>query len=218
MLSNANKYTAFNVMGADASFSTSAAETVWAGTGNYPWLSAAGTLSCVSSDIADTAALEVTYLDAAYTEKVVLITMGGTTPATGPTDFYRLISAKYLVSFGPVGAITLSVGGSTVGVIPIGRTMTDDAIYTIPNKFRFGWLDKVVCFASKGSDAVFQVFARQPGGTFYLIGEFGVFETSTCFDFSVPLRFAPGTDFEVRALSKTGSSSGGVTLMFALDA
>jgi uncharacterized protein (UPF0333 family) len=207
----------FNLIGSDTSFSTTSAETVWHGTGNYSWLSAAGTLSVVSDSASDVGVLEVIYLDANYTEQRALITLTGTTPVTSSVeDFFRIISATYLVSFGPVGTVTLSVGGTTVSVILAGRTMADDAVWTVPNKYRRAILKNCVVHCTKGSDAVYFIFARTIGGTFKLVAELGCFETVA----SIPLglSFPSNTDIEVRAISKTGSSSGSVNLIFELDA
>jgi uncharacterized protein (UPF0333 family) len=185
--------------------------------GNYSWLSAAGTLSVVSDSASDVGVLEVIYLDANYTEQRALITLTGTTPVTSSVeDFFRIISATYLVSFGPVGTVTLSVGGTTVSVILAGRTMADDAVWTVPNKYRRAILKNCVVHCTKGSDAVYFIFARTIGGTFKLVAELGCFETVA----SIPLglSFPSNTDIEVRAISKTGSSSGSVNLIFELDA
>lgn len=79
--------------------------------------------------------VHVHYLNAAFTEKSVVVTMNATTSQTIATDIYRVQNVRVVScgsSGGASGAITIAFTGVTYGYISPGRTRQRQCTWTVP--------------------------------------------------------------------------------------
>lgn len=119
-------------------------ETIWIPGGEYVWPVGAQQMEVVSSGAQDTGAgtgiqqVKVWYLDAAFAEKSVVLTLAGAVPvATGVADIYR-VQTMHAYRFGAnavaAGNILIRTlgGGTTYGQIALGATRSRDCRWTVP--------------------------------------------------------------------------------------
>lgn len=122
-------------------------ETVWPGGGLYPWMTGATSLEVVSTSVQDSptgtgiSAISVTLLNTSYVASNVAISLNGTTPVAISGSWFRinggLTTAKG--SGAPATRATNAgdilirdAGGGTVrGIIPAGKGITRQAVFTV---------------------------------------------------------------------------------------
>jgi len=121
-------------------------EDLWDTGGVYAWPAAEQQMVVVSTSAADDGnppglgarTVTIYYLDDAYAEHSVTLTMDGLTPVnTGVTDIFRVNSFRTITAgttAGAVGTITLKniAGTITYGSIAIGYTRDRNTCYTVP--------------------------------------------------------------------------------------
>ena len=184
--------------------------TVWsaadtAATKLYPWETAAGTLSVVSSSGDDTDGdagthtITVYGLDTDYNEVSETFTLSGATEtAEGVVVFHRVYRAK--VSSGSTNVGTLGVFNGTALVAEIAPEMgqTQMCVYTIPAG-KTGYLTRLGASSSKNIATIVSLFQRPHSETFQLTASaMALYQNSQTIDFDVPLTFAEKTDLDLR--------------------
>ena len=196
--------------GSNPSLNNTTKESIWSAGGLYPWgdLTSADTVFIVSSSASDTAQLVLEGLDANYLPHVETITLTGTSPVESTSEFIRLDRAYYNDGAN-VGNITASFGatdGPTINYIAAGDNQTLLGIYTVPAD-KVGYLIGYTASVGKNDDAEVDLYIRQGGTSSFLIAsEVRIAETTHHQDFCVPLKLAPKTDIDFRAIaSNTGS-------------
>ncbi len=123
-------------------------EHIWSGGGLYPWMTAATSLEVVSSSVQDvssgtgTASISINFLDANYVESNVTVSLNGTTPVAISGTWFRINLALIMTKGSGalatravnIGDITIrdAGGGTTRAIIPAGRGITRQCVYTIP--------------------------------------------------------------------------------------
>ena len=184
--------------------------TVWsaadtAATKLYPWETAAGTLSVVSSSGDDTDGgagthtITVYGLDTDYNEVSETFTLSGATEtAEGVVVFHRVYRAK--VSAGSTNVGTLGVFNGTALVAEIAPEMgqTQMCVYTIPAG-KTAYLTRLGASSSKNISTIISLFQRPHSETFQLTaGAMALYQNSQTIDFDVPLTFPEKTDLDLR--------------------
>ena len=129
-----------------------AQEPIWAESGSqYPWPTAAQTITVSSSDVNDTAAgtgaqtVAVTYIDfTSRLEVTTVVSLNGQTGVTVSTNAYRVNGFSVMTAgtnksnLGTVycgyGAITTGKPASVLSSIVIGKNTQQQLIYTVPEK------------------------------------------------------------------------------------
>lgn len=116
-------------------------EFVWSQGGVFTFPAAAGATAIVSASANDTAAgtgartVTVTGLDANYLQVVETVTMNGITPVNLTAQMLR-INKLEVASAGSTGinagAITISIGGTTVSAIPANKGISQTGVFTVP--------------------------------------------------------------------------------------
>lgn len=137
-------------------------ENIWPAGGLYPWLSAATALEIVSSSTQDSstgtgmAAVSITFLDANYNESVVSVALNGTTPVTISGAWLRINGA--VTTTKGSGAATSRVfnvgdisirdfgGGTTRAIIPAGKGILRQCIFTVPAGYTAQVLSLYIAF------------------------------------------------------------------------
>ena len=120
-----------------------AAEDVWTGGGDYPWMTAATALEVLSDNAADAAAgtgartVTVNGLTAAWAEVAQTITLNGITPVAIPTSLYRIQSILVAsAGSGETNTGTVTVrdvsGATTRGQIAAGIGISQQSQFTVP--------------------------------------------------------------------------------------
>lgn len=139
--SNIAGYSVVNALGHNAD--VDAAEDIWPGGGNYPWMSAATSLEIVSASANDAAAgtgarqVTIVLLDGSYVPSTVVVTLNGTTPVAITGTWLRINDAR-VTSGGSVGVnagdITIrdAGAGATRALLPAGSGFSKQSQYTVP--------------------------------------------------------------------------------------
>lgn len=122
-------------------------ETVWPQSGLYPWMTGATSLEVVSTSVQDSptgtgmGAISLTLLDTNYVASVIPVTLNGTTAVAISGSWFRINSgltttkgsgapAIRAVNVGDI--IIRDAGGGTVrAVIPTGKGITRQAVFTV---------------------------------------------------------------------------------------
>jgi len=190
--------------------SGSAWTTVWsaadtAETKLYPWETAAGTLSVVSSSGDDTDGgagthtITVYGLDTDYNEVSETFTLSGETEtAEGLVVFHRVYRAKVSSGSTNVGRLGVFNGTALVAEIAPEMGQTQMCIYTIPAG-KTGYLTRLGASSSKNISTTVSLFQRPHLETFHLTASaMALYQNSQTIDFDVPLAFAEKTDLDLR--------------------
>lgn len=123
-------------------------ETIWPGGGIYPWMTGATSLEIVSTSAQDSptgtgmGAVSLTLMNTTYAESAVSVVLNGTTPVAITGTWFRINGAVPTVkgSGAPtVGAANVgdilirdAGGGTTRAIIPAGKNILRQAVYTTP--------------------------------------------------------------------------------------
>jgi hypothetical protein len=186
--------------------------TVWsaadtAATKLYPWETAAGTLSVVSSSGDDTDGgagthtITVYGLDTDYNEVSETFTLSGATEtAEGVVVFHRVYRAK--VSAGSTNVGTLGIFNGTALVAEIAPEMgqTQMCVYTVPAG-KTAHLTRLGASSSKNISTIVSLFQRPHSEAFQLTASaMALYQNSQTIDFDVPITFPEKTDLDLRQL------------------
>lgn len=126
-------------------------ETIWSGGGLYPWMTGDTSLEVVSSGASAAqdapggtgmAAILLTLMNSSYVESTVAVTLNGTTPVAISGTWFRInggITTTKGSGAPAVGAFNAgdilirdAGGGTTRGIIPAGKGIMRQCIYTTP--------------------------------------------------------------------------------------
>lgn len=123
-------------------------ETVWPGGGLYPWMTGATSLEIVSTSVEDNpagtgmGAVSLTLMNTSYAESSVAVTLNGTTAVAITSTWFRINggvptvkgSGAPTVGAANVGDIIIrdAGGGTTRAIIPAGKNILRQAVYTVP--------------------------------------------------------------------------------------
>lgn len=122
-------------------------ETVWPNSGLYPWMTGATSLEAVSTSVQDSptgtgiGAISLTLLDTNYVASIVPVTLNGTTAVPISGTWFRInggltttkgsgASATRATNAGDI-IIRDSGGGTVRAVIPTGKGITRQAVFTV---------------------------------------------------------------------------------------
>lgn len=137
-------------------------ETIWPGGGLYPWMTGATSLEAVSTSVEDSptgtgmGAISTTLLNSSYVESVVPITLNGTTAVPITSQWLRINSGVTTTkgSGAPaVGAVNAgdiiirdSGGGTTRAIIPAGKGILRQAVFTVPVGYSLQIVSQYISF------------------------------------------------------------------------
>lgn len=123
-------------------------ETIWPGGGLYPWMTGATSLEVVSTSVQDApggtgmAAILLTLMNTAYVESNVAVALNGTTPVAITGTWFRInggittTKGSGAPTVGAVNAGDIAIrnagGGTTRAIIPSGKGILRQAVYTVP--------------------------------------------------------------------------------------
>lgn len=123
-------------------------ETIWPGGGLYPWMTGSTSLEAVSTSVQDSptgtgmGAISLTLMNTSYAESSVAVTLNGTTPVAITGTWFRINggiittkgSGAPAVGAANVGDIIIrdAGGGTTRAIIPAGKGILRQCIYTTP--------------------------------------------------------------------------------------
>ena len=137
-------------------------ETIWPGGGLYPWKTSAGALEVVSSSVEDSpsgtgmGAISLTLLDGNYNETIVPVTLNGTTAVAISGTWLRVNSGITAVKgsgASAIGAVNSgdiivrdSGSGTTRAIIPAGKGILRQAVYTVPAGYTLQIISQYLAF------------------------------------------------------------------------
>jgi hypothetical protein len=212
---------------------SAASEDMWSVGGVYVFPAAAQQMEIVSSSVNDAAAgtgvrtVNISYLDAAFGEHVITLTMNGTTPVpTGVSDIYRVNYVQACtvgtggLAAGNIDIRTLTTGTHIYGRIQTGQNIEKDLIYTVP--FGKKLFVTNILFSAAGNVAnrpvTFttrttwdRIFAA--ARNFFLgYTEVTIVDGSIDLMLEMPTYLPAGTDIKVSAISPDGATYASVVL------
>jgi hypothetical protein len=193
--------------GSNPSIAT-AEESIWSGGGLYPWPTGAVTLIIQSDDTGDAGTVEIQGLDGNYNELTETVTLPGGSPNTVTTanTFLRVYRMRFTGAADNAGTIIANHTATNIAQIDPGRNQTLMAVYTVPAG-SYAWLLNYTVSVGKNDDALVELYTRKQGELFRIQSEVGVYQSSFTKKFPVPLKLAPKTDIDFRAIT-TNSGSG----------
>ena len=160
----------------------------------YPYPSAGVAAATGANTINDGDTVEIQGLDASYNPQTVNITVGG---SASTETFSRIFRARMANTTNQT-AVTVTQGGTAAAQIRADNGQTLMSVYTVPAG-KTGYFVKFIGTMDKSNAPVkFKIFARPPGGTFNLKGQFGSQGGNPItYDYPVPLKFDEKTDIKV---------------------
>ena len=162
----------------------------------YPWNTAAGTITAVSTAGGDTGDITIQGLDTDYNFVEETLTLTGTSPVAGSTIFHR-VNRAFMHDNTNVGKISVKNGTAVVTEIAAGYGQTLQCFYTIPAG-KTGYMMNIHASASKNQETVLSLFARPFGGAFRAQTVMALYQNNQQMDFPVPLKFNEKTDIDLR--------------------
>lgn len=178
-----------------------------AGTHLYPWDTAAGTVSVVSSEDDDADGdvgahtIIVEGLDTNYNFISESFTLSGTTETgEGAVTFHR-VNRAYITDGGTnVGKIQIKNGAVVVAEIAAGMGQTQMCVYTIPAG-KTGYLTRVAASSSKNISTIIALFQRPFGKTFVRsASSMALYQNNQAISLDVPIPFTEKTDLDLRQI------------------
>jgi len=210
-------YSGVHKFGAVYGTALSTLSTVWTAadttaTALYPWDTAAGTVTVVSSSGSDTTDVTVQGLDTDYNFVEETFTLNGTTPtAAGSVTFLR-VNRAFMNTATNVGKIHVKNGSTIVTEIGAGFGQTLQCIYTIPAG-KTGYLMNLSVSASKNQVVDLLLFQRPFGGAFRVLSTASLNQSNQQLDYPIPLKLTEKTDIDLRT---QGSSNATVSAEFTM--
>ena len=202
-------------------------ETVWSVGGLYAYPSNANTVVLTSGDADDTAGgtgariVEVQGLDENYENATVTVPMNGTGNASNTdVNFIRVFRMRVAKAGSQAindGAITATIGGTTVSQIDAEEGQTLQANYTVPAG-KTGYIsDMHVSTGKENKAGLFKLVVRPFDDGFNNKQLVETYRNSIVVNFPVPLRVEEKSDIEVQAKNlNTGNFSGTATFNITL--
>jgi len=175
-------------------------ETIWSQGGQYPWaaLATSSVLTVVSTEVADTAEIEIQGLDANYNLITENLTMTGTNPVNTVKSFLRVFRVIYNHNAVNAGDVTLSVGAVVVAKVDAGLGQTLMCVYTIPAGHT-GYLVQLSATAQKAKDTQVRLLQRPLNSSFKIAHMAEVFAGSYNYAPKFPIKFSEKTDIDLLA-------------------
>ncbi len=202
-----------------AVFGTDSAElsTLWtyaktSGQTVYPWDTAAGVLTAVSTSGSDTSVVTVQGLDNDYNFVEETFTLTGTTPTAAGSTTFKRVNRAFMNTATNVGDIQIKNGSTVVTQIEAGFGQTLQLLYTIPAG-KTGYLLNLNASASKNQVVDIVFFQRPLNGAFRAAATMSLNQGNQTIDFSVPIKFTEKTDLDLRV---RGSSNATISADFTL--
>ena len=194
-------YSGVHKYGAVFGTASSGWSTVWTAANNassvlYPWNTAAGTITAVSTDGGDTGDITIQGLDSDYNFAEETLTLTGTSPVAGSTTFLR-VNRAFMNDDTNIGKISVLNGTTVVTEIAAGYGQTLQCLYTIPAG-KTGYMLNIQASASKNQETILSLFARPFGGAFRSQIVMALYQNNQQLDFPVPLKFTEKTDIDLR--------------------
>lgn len=184
--------------------------TIWSaadvvGTILYPWDTAAGTLSVVSTEDDDADgdvgahSIVVEGLDADYNPVSESFTLSGETEtAEGSVVFHRVNRAYITEGNTNVGKIQIKNGTTLVAEIAEEMGQTQMCVYTIPAG-KTGYLTRLATSSSKNISTIVSLFQRPYQKTFVRTASaIALYQNNQTITYDIPLRFPEKTDLDLR--------------------
>ena len=178
-----------------------------AGTRLYPWDTAAGTVSVVSSNDDDTNGgvgahtIIVEGLDTNYNFVSESFTLSGTTETgEGAVTFQRVNRAYITAGSTNVGKIQIKNGTTVVAEIAAEMGQTQMCVYTIPAG-KTGYLTRLATSSSKNISTIVSLFQRPYQKTFVrTASSIALYQNNQTITYDIPLRFPEKTDLDLRQI------------------
>lgn len=202
-------YSVVNVLGHNADID--AAEDIWPGGGDYPWMTGATSLEVVSTSANDAAAgtgartIYVTLLDANYVQSSVTVTMNGITPVAIAGTWFRINGAFVLSGgSGGVNAGDISIrnagGGTTRCLVTAGDGIAKQSQYTVPAGYSLALRSFLYCInrPSTVRDATISGYIKTIAGAVQYPAEVSVDGNPISFKADPTLALPEKTDFGLR--------------------
>ena len=190
-------------------------ETVWDGGGTYTYPTSATVMKVSSSDDSDTSTVTISGLDENYDEASEEVILTGRVPATTTTTFIRVFRA-IVTANEPSGDIYIGDGAVSSGVpatvyakILQGENQTLMALWTVPrNQTAYLYGGTISSGTSQSNKyATVRLKMRPQNEVFQTKSVVTVHNGFIDFDFGVPMKVAPKTDIECRALTSSGTDA-----------
>jgi hypothetical protein len=167
-------------------------EFVWSQGGVFTFPAAAAATTIVSASANDAAAgtgartVTVTGLDANYLEVVETVTMNGTTPVNLAAQLLRVNKLEVATAgTGQVnaGAITISIGGTTVSAIPADKGISQTGVFTVPADYDKAFILDLFVNVAQGAagSCTIQLRKRGPTGLLQEIVSYSIDTQGTSF-------------------------------------
>ena len=177
----------------------------------YPWNTAAGTITAVSTSGSDTGDITIQGLDSDYNFAEETLTLTGTSPVAGSTTFLR-VNRAFMNDDTNVGKISVKNGTTVVTEISAGYGQTLQCFYTVPAG-KTGYMLNIQASASKNQETVLSLFARPFGGAFRTQTVMALYQNNQALDFPIPLKFTEKTDIDLRV---NGSANATIAADFTI--
>jgi hypothetical protein len=192
--------------------------TIWSaadtsGTTLYPWDTAAGTVSVVSTEDDDTDGdvgthtITVEGLDTNYNPVSESFTLSGETETgEGAVTFHR-VNRAFITSGGTnVGKIQIKNGTTVVAEITEGMGQTQMCVYTIPAG-KTGYLTRLAASSSKNISTIVSLFQRPYQQTFVrTASSMALYQNNQDISFDVPIPFTEKTDLDLRQIGAANNT------------
>ena len=209
-------YTGVHKYGAVFGTASSGWSTVWTAADVsssvlYPWNTAAGTITAVSTSGSDTGDITIQGLDSDYNFAEETLTLTGTSPVAGSTTFLR-VNRAFMNDDTNVGKISVKNGITVVTEIAAGYAQTLQCFYTVPAG-KTGYMLNIQASASKNQETILSLFARPFGGAFRTQTVMALYQNNQSLDFPIPLKFTEKTDIDLRV---NGSANAAIAADFTI--
>lgn len=181
-------------------------ETLWNYVAVYPLLSAATTLTAVSS-ASDTMPVLIVGLDADYNEIQEVVTLTGTTPVSTTASFFRVNSALILAGDN-VGNITITSGAIVVGFIEAGIGITQACHFTVPagHSLYLVRIDVNSATVNPNKYLTIRNVVCSSTGRKLRVAEATFATSQVSYDRQVPFKIEEKSDFSFQAKSSSGEN------------
>lgn len=177
----------------------------------YPWDTAAGTLSVVSSSSDDASGqsgavtMRVEGLDNDYNEVTADFTLTGTVETAESSETFLVVNRAYILTGATnVGKIQIKNGSTVMGEIAVGMGQTLQAAYTVPAG-KTAYLIDVQLTSSKNLSTNSALFIREFGGVFRVRSDVKLFQNQAKTDWQIPLRIPEKSNIDMRIQGSTNN-------------
>ena len=202
-------HTFTHVLGEVPAMSVNNTGTVWDVNDTvYPWSAwdTPGTLSIARANAGDADKNVIIYgLDANFLPITETVTLTAASGNVTTQTFARIQSARMNGTSANIGAVTITLDGTTVAKINAGVGQTLMTIYTVPSG-QTAYLTQGVMTIQDGGDATGSFYYRPPGDRFTIGHRFEVASSEYIYSFTCPFPVPEKSDIDVRATVRTNNS------------